>query len=135
MFGNRFEHLPDESAGRPVRHGNHSARPAHAGEFGRDQFRTRREHRSDQADHGVKLGICIRQRFGIALFKGDLKSLGGRAGPGFLEPVGGNVATSNLCARPGRNQGELPGAATDVEQPGSRRDVRAAGKTAPRPSP
>ena len=64
----------------------------------------------------------IRQRFGISFFERDLQSLGGRAGTGFLEPVGRDVATGDLCARPGRDQRELPGAAADIEQPGSRCD-------------
>src|SRR5262245_27447626 len=123
MLGNRVKHLPDEPTGSPIRHSNYATWPAHATEFDRDQVRTRREHRSDQAGHYVKLSICIRQQFGVPLLKGDLKSLGGRAGPGFLKPVSGNVATSHLCARPCRNQGELYGAATNIQQPGSRFDA------------
>ena len=59
---------------------------------------------------------------GIPLFEGDLESVGGRADAGFLEPVSGNVAANDMRASPCGNQGELPGAATDVEQPGSRSD-------------
>src|SRR5262249_2742908 len=73
--------------------------------------------------HHVKLSVCIRQRFGIPLFKSNLKPLGRRAGSSFLKPVGGNITTDSLCARPRRDHGELPGAATDIEQPGSRCDA------------
>src|SRR5262249_5301160 len=78
MLGDRFEDLPDESTGGPIRHGNHAARPAHAGEFGRDEIRTRSEHRPDQADDGIKLSISVWQRFSIAFFKSNLQALGRR---------------------------------------------------------
>ena len=115
---------PMKPAGRPVGHGDHAAGPAHAREFGRHQFRTRREHGPEHADHGVKLAVVIRQGLGVAFFKGDVQSFGGGAGPGFLDPVGGNVAAGNFCARPGGNQRKLSGAAADVEQPGSRFDAQ-----------
>src|SRR5258705_1701977 len=47
MLRNRLKHEPDESGGCPISHGNHSNPPAHPGEFGRNQIRTRREHCSD----------------------------------------------------------------------------------------
>src|SRR4030095_6694666 len=61
----------------------------------------------------------VGQRFGIRLFKSDVESLGGRPLPGFLEPVSGNVATIELCARPCRNQGGWPCTAADIKQSGS----------------
>ena len=114
-----FEHLADEATGRPIGHGDHATGPAHAREFGGDQFRARREHGSEHADDGVELAVCVRQRFGVAFFKGDRQSFGGSAGAGLLDPVGGDVAAGNFGARACGDQGELSGAAADVEQPGA----------------
>src|SRR5262249_3078672 len=52
--------------------------------------------------------------------KSNLQALGRRACTSFFQPIGGNVATGDLCSRPGRNERELARAATDIKQPGSR---------------
>src|SRR5215472_3399639 len=128
MLGDSLEHLPNESAGCPIRHGNDTAGAANAGEFGRDEFGTRRKHRADQAHNGVKLTVLIRQRLGITLFKGDGDPLLGCAGPCFLKPVRGNVTAGYLGACPGRNQRKLSSTAADIQQPGSPRDTEPAEK-------
>src|SRR5439155_21911879 len=45
------KHLADESFARPIGHGDRASGTAHAQEFRRDEFRTRREHGAEVAGY------------------------------------------------------------------------------------
>src|SRR5262245_65572357 len=52
-----LEHLTHESLGRPVRHGNGSARNTQPHEFAGDTVWPRCEHGADEADDDIKTGV------------------------------------------------------------------------------
>ena len=72
MAGGDLEHLADEAARCPVRHGNLPAGPANAHQLGGGALWTWREHRAIHADDEVKAGIGIGEFFSVALVKLDL---------------------------------------------------------------
>src|SRR5512138_2564487 len=116
MLGNGLEHLPDESCWRPICHCNHSAGATYALEFSGDKLWPRCKHRTDQANHCIKLSIFIRQGFSITFFKRYLEPFGACACLSLIEPVRGNVAPGNVGARPCCNQSKLPRTATHVQK-------------------
>jgi hypothetical protein len=71
MPGVDFEHLPDESARRPIAHDDAPPGPADAGEFGRDPLRPGREHGPDETEDDIERGVRIGQVLSVALFKAN----------------------------------------------------------------
>ncbi len=124
MTTREAEHLSRKTIRSPVGHGNLSAVATDPGQLRRDPIRVGSEHGSKHGHDHIEMGVRKRQLFRIALLKGYLQAFGCSPCAGLFQQVGCDVDTRDHCAFAGSRDGQVAGAAGDVQYLHRRLDAK-----------
>ena len=126
MAAAHLEHLPAKACGGPVRHGEAAAGNKHPGHFCGYEVRTRREHGAKHRDHCIEAGAVVRKLLGVALVKDHREAFFRRALAGLGQQVRCNVDAGDYGSLARQRNGQVPGAAGNIENPRAWRERQAA---------